>query len=231
MSSATLRGGTFNLLYGRDPARVVEEVWTFLDAGQLGFVCTQETADYVDALRASRLRVIGSGETCIVVHPRVKVRARRRFSYGDGWTTIRGGHHPPVVMWQALLDDWLTVRSVHLPTPSDWQGGRLDAPPERADDLRAASRGLVRYLRQGGARIAAGDYNEPPETRGVFSPHWIASETGSAIDAPVKGSGHGRIDYVLSRGCEVNGVRVVRGSGERSDHDPVRFRVARRFVR
>lgn len=224
-----MRGATFNLLYGRRPRVVVEEVWALVRAHDLAFVCTQETGDYVEALRGSGLRVIGSGESCIVVHPRIRVANRARFSYGDGWTTVRGGHHPPVVMWQADLAGWLRVRSVHLPTPSDWPGGLLQAPPERLDDLQAASTGLVVYFRGNHrARIAAGDWNEPPETRGAFSPRWIAGATGAEIDAPRDGSGHGRIDYVMSKGCDVVGAQVVHGLAERSDHDPVVFHVARR---
>lgn len=222
-----LRGGTFNLKFGRDVERVVEECRKLFGEYGLAFLCTQETDDYVDALREEFV-VVGAGESCVLVARRgVKVDQIRRHEYGDGWTTVRGGRFPPAVHWTVRLDEWLRVRSVHLPTPSEWVAGHPVAPPDRLDDLIGTALGLRRYLRGPNARLAAGDWNEPPETSGRYSPQWIAAESRSLIWAPKRSTGHGRIDYVMARGALVTDLHVDDVVTEHSDHEPVIFTVRR----
>lgn len=224
-----MRGGTFNLKYGRPPERVAGECHELFGEYGLTFLAVQEADDYLDVL-ADRFHVIGSGESVLLVERGVPVDRVRRHVYGDGWTTVRGGHFPPAVHWQARLAGWLRVRSVHLPTPSEWRDGHPVAPPDRLDDLFATAVGLRWFLRGTGARLAVGDWNEPPTTRGRYSPSWIAEEGGATIHAPESSTGHGRIDYAIASDCRVDELRIDDQVTEFSDHEPVIFRVRRSLV-
>jgi endonuclease/exonuclease/phosphatase family metal-dependent hydrolase len=230
----TLRGGTFNLLYGRDPERVIREVSRLFDKHGLGFLCVQEFSDYRDDFKAAGWTVVpehGPCESGVLVAPGVAVDEVSRHVYGDGWITVRGGRFPAAVHNEVRLAGWLRVRSVHLPTPTFWPNGRLMAPAERADDLRATMRGLWRFLARPGfwnARLVAGDWNEPPQTVGQWTPRWLARTTGSRLAVPTSREGHGRIDYAVVKGARVVEIFKDTTIPELSDHEPVIFKVVKR---
>lgn len=228
----TLHGGTFNLEYGRTVTRVVSEVKSLFAKHHLDFLAVQEFSDYRNAFRdTDGLKVIpttGACESGIIVREGVQVDKRSVHVYGDGWTTTRGGHFPAAVHNEARIGGWLYVRSVHLPTPTEWKDGRLKSPAERVDDLVATVRGLQDFFDHPAAvnaRLAAGDWNETPDTRGRFTPHWLATETKADIAVPTSRAGHGRIDYALAKGCAVQGIFKDELIPELSDHEPVIFRV------
>jgi hypothetical protein len=230
----TLRGGTFNLRYGRDPDQVIGEVARLFVKHHLDFLAVQEFSDYRNTFAARRgfqvVPTTGQCESGILVRLGVNIDKRSVHTYGDGWITIRGGHFPPAVHTEARLDGWLCVRSVHLPTPTEWEDGRVTAPPERLDDLIATMRGLRRYLNHPGfvnARLVAGDWNEPPHTTGQYTPSWLANTTSSNLAAPQSLAGHGRIDYVIGKGCRVEGIFKDTAIAELSDHEPVIFKVVK----
>lgn len=225
-----LRGGSFNLEYGRDPKRVLSEVNRLFIKHRLHFLCVQECSDYIQAFRTDPelvfIPTVGSVESGILVRRGVSISNKSSHIYGDGWITVRGGHYPAAEQYQALLAGWLYVRSCHLPTPSYWVNGNLRGPAERTDDLRATSRGLVRYFAPPSifrARLVAGDMNEPPTTAGAFSPRWIAKVTRAALAVPVSRAGHGRIDYVIHKGCRITTIFKDTKIPELSDHEPVIF--------
>jgi hypothetical protein len=230
----TLRGGTFNLRYGRDPLRVKREVLGLFGKHRLDFLAVQEFTDYRDTFRdTTDYRVIPSGGQCesgTLVRRGITVDRRQQYIYGDGWTTTRGGRFPAAVHNEARLAGWLYLRSVHLPTPSYWADGQLMAPEDRADDLRATMRGLWKYLAHPGTRnawLAAGDWNEPPGTIGRWSPRWLARTTGSRLRCPTSDEGHGRIDYAIVKGARIPDIYKDTVIPELSDHEPVIFTVRR----
>ena len=230
----TLRGGSFNLRYGRVPKRVVTEGANLFKRHDLDFLAVQEFSDYTEAFRRDpRFDVLpldGSAESGIVVRAGLPVDRVSHDTYGNGWTTVRGGHYPPATHHEARLDGWLYVRSVHLPTPSSWTHGRPQAPADRLDDLVATVEGLSVFLKPRSlrnARVVIGDWNEPPETRGTYTPNWLAEQTGAKIACPDSRAGHGRIDYALYKGCEVTGTFKDAATVEFSDHEPVIFTITR----
>jgi hypothetical protein len=230
----TLRGGTFNLRYGRDPHRVMWEVGRLFDKHRLHFLAVQEFSDYRNEFDASNgfdvVPVKGQCESGIIVRRGVPVDKRSVHVYGDGWITVRGGRFPAAVHNEARIAGWLYVRSVHLPTPTFWPDGRLRSPVERADDTIATMRGLRGFLGRPSfinARLAAGDWNEPPHTTGLYTPQWLARVTRSDMKAPQSLAGHGRIDYAIAKGARIEGILKDTAIPELSDHEPVVFQVVK----
>jgi hypothetical protein len=128
----TLRGGTFNLRYGRKPFVVLHEVSKLFTKHELDFLAVQEFSDYRETFaRSHDFNVIptsGQCESGIIVRRGIwfdKVKVR---TYGDGWVTVRGGRFPAAVHNEARLAGWLYVRSV---LPLD-RGGQVDAPRGRS---------------------------------------------------------------------------------------------------
>lgn len=230
----SLRGGTFNLRYGRDPQRVKREVTRLFREHRLNFLCVQEFSDYRDTFRDAGWQVVperGQCESGIIVRPRVPIDRRSVHTYGDGWITVRGGKFPAAVHNEARLAGWLYVRSVHLPTPTFWPDGiHPRGPLDRIDDLEATMRGLRKFLGHRGivnAWLAAGDWNEPPHTRGLYTPQWLARRTRSHLAVPESLAGHGRIDYAIAKGARVVGIVKDTKIPELSDHEPVVFKVVK----
>lgn len=229
-----LNGGTFNLRYGRDESRVRREVARLFVKHSLDFLCVQEFSDYRNDFREAGWTVVpenGPCESGILVADGVQVDRRTVHTYGDGWITVRGGRFPAAVHNEARIGGWLLVRSVHLPTPTYWPDGiRPRGPAERLDDLTATMRGLRRFLAHPGfihARLAAGDWNEPPHTTGIYSPQWLARVTRSELRSPQSREGHGRIDYAIAKGARLVDVKKDLLIPELSDHEPVVFKVVK----
>lgn len=230
----TLRGGTFNLEYGRDPIRVVAEVARLFTKHALDFLAVQEFSDYRDRFSVQRwcnvVPTTGACESGIIVRDGLAIDKRSVHVYGDGWITIRGGHFPAAVHNEARIGGWLYVRSVHLPTPTFWNDGRVRGPEERLDDLAATAEGLRRYFQHPAwinARLAAGDWNEPASTPGEYAPSWIAARSGADVAVPTSREGHGRIDYAMAKGARVEGIFKDVRIPELSDHEPVIFKVVK----
>jgi len=230
----TLRGGTFNLKYGRKPFVVLHEVTKLFAKHRLHFLAVQEFSDYRDTFdRSHEFAVIpnkGQCESGIIVRRGVPFDKVTAHVYGDGWITVRGGKFPAAIHNEARIGGWLYVRSVHLPTPIAWENGRIKGPHDRVDDLAATAEGLRRYFQHPcwiNARLAAGDWNEPPWTRGEYAPQWIATRSGAAIEAPQSLEGHGRIDYAMAKGARVVGIFKDTAIPELSDHEPVIFKVVK----
>lgn len=234
----TLRGGTFNLKYGRDPKRVHAETRRLGEKHALDFLNVQEFSDYLAFFEDSdywepfpkRGRENLGAESGILVRRGVAVSRVSQHVYGDGWTTTRGGHFPAAVHTELLIAGWLWDRSVHLPTPTEWIDGRVKAPTERLDDLEATMLGLSDYLDHPAvvhARLLAGDFNEPPTTTGKFTPRWLANAHDADLQAPTSREGHGRIDYAIGKGCRIVDTFKDTVIPELSDHEPVIFKVVK----
>lgn len=237
MTSNRLSGGTFNLKYGRDHAKVKHEIEGLLEKHDLDFLCLQEANDYYSVLNKIDGYDYIAGpdttgrESTILVKSTLKQDKIKFKKYGDGWTTLRGGKHSPTGQTQVRIDGWLFVRSLHIPTPSGWKNGKIDdsvTPPERKDDLIASMKGLKRYLGKStkrNARLAAGDWNEPPTTSGQYSPTWLRKTTKSSYHLPTSTAGHGHIDWMISKGIRVLSIIKDTHFKQGSDHKPVIFTV------
>jgi hypothetical protein len=213
-----IRGATYNCLLGRDPDRVARWVHHLMVTKQLSFVLVQEGHDYVEAFRAlDGCRVIsppgGHHETLIIVDASTASAAQWRVELEPlGWNTVRGGRAFPRTMAVCVLDGWLTVGSVHFPPSVSWHRGRMRGPEQRVRAYRRCSRRLARWL--GGHRrpvLVAGDYNEPADTRGRWSPRWIARVAGAHIWTT------GGIDFLIGDRVRVTGLHNVADRGG-SDH-------------
>jgi hypothetical protein len=231
MTERPFAGGTFNLLNGRSSKVVKSEVHRLWDTHGLDFLAVEEATEYRDVLS----NLVGSTyfcdpdapETGILVAHGLAVTDVKYGSFGDGWTTVRGGHRKPVAFPRLTVDGWLRIGAVHMPTPTVWGPGGLHAPPERLDDYMAIARKVRRFLdARRMTRAVMGDWNEPPMTMGPWSPGWIAAHTNSEIHCPPERAGHGRIDYVIGKRARI--TRVIKDTriAEKSDHEPVIFRIA-----
>jgi hypothetical protein len=228
-----LRGGTFNLLFGRNPQTVQQEVINLLTKHNLDFLCLEEAENYNGILSKipgytliSNTETWQGKESVLLVKNTYSIDRTAAWTYGNGWFTMKGRTHPPTGQAQARIDGWLIVRALHLPTPSHWVNGKLQGPKNRVDDLIEAMKGLQRFFSRPcivNARVAAGDWNEAPTTTGEFSPVWLASTTGAVAKAPVSRLGHGHIDWPMVKGAEIVEVFKDTEIQEGSDHEPVIF--------
>jgi endonuclease/exonuclease/phosphatase family metal-dependent hydrolase len=93
-----------------------------------------------------------------------------------------------------------------------WHAGRMHGPDERVKAYRRCSRAVVRWFgRRHRPALIAGDFNEPADTSGRWSPRWIARHTGTHIWTT------GGIDYVIGDRVKVTGMHNVADRGG-SDH-------------
>lgn len=235
--SNVLKGGTFNLRYGRPDDVVKGEVARLLFKHDLDFLCVQEANDYFKILPEIKgykyfatNAYPGGKESGILVKAELKTGKPAYDSYGDGFFNADGHHHAPLTFPRVTIDGWLRVGSIHLPVPSVWVNGVLDLPPRRLDDYLALAKKIYRFFRwsHGQARLIAGDWNEPLSTKGKWAPGWIADKSGAEGKTTESKAGHGRIDYPIYKNCYVRNVRKDLEIAEGSDHEPVIFVVVKR---
>lgn len=233
----TLKGGTFNLRFGRSPFTIRGEVERLLDKHNLDFLCVQEAASYrntllhnvddytyytgsVDSDQAHR-------NTGVLVKDGLGSK-HRVITAGDGWHAEGGGKRGPVVTHQVTVAGWCMVRSLHLPTPSEWYGGFIGGrtPSERKDDLIAAMKEERRFFTWPCvqyARVAAGDWNEPSTTVGLYTPRWLLNKTNAKVPTGLGES----IDYPVGKGLRFTSCFKDNKIAEWSDHEPVVFSITK----
>jgi hypothetical protein len=235
----TLKGGSFNLLYGRPKAVVKDEVIRLLKKHDLDVLFVQEANDYVGILHnipgyeyICKPSYFSSVEIGILVKKKFKIDRQKYLQYGDGWFRIggKGRRGPTPGFNQVRLDQTWVLRSLHLPTPSLWKDGKIDArrvPSDRADDLIAGMKKLRIFFSIPGksVRIACGDWNESNSTTGLYSPGWLQKVTGAKSMAPTSMEGHGHIDYPMVKGGHIVKIFKDLDIREGSDHEPVIFTI------
>lgn len=234
----TLRGGSFNLEFGRDPETVRMEVINFTKKHKLDFLCLQEAADYTNQLKTVPGYVFVAGgsshaarQSPILVKDTLSVSKVESVPYGNGWRGHGGLVHAATVDTVCKIN-WLKVRSIHLPTPSEWVNGHIGGrtPEGRKDDLIAGMKSLQGFLRFPCifvARIIVGDWNEPPTTSGEYSPRWLANVSKAKSYTPVSREGHGHIDWAMVKGAHITNIAKDLDIKEGSDHEPVFFTVVK----
>jgi hypothetical protein len=210
---------TFNLLRGRPANTVLHEVLALIDAAKLDGLAVQEAEGYFQPL--NRLKGFDyfadpeNPENAILVP---EGRGSKFFTHevGDGWTREGGAHRGASEFPRVTIDGWCRLGSTHWPPSTNWKDGRLVAPPERVDDVRAWAAACQRFLdRDKGTSVLLGDNNERSSTRGEFSPGWVAQQTGAKIGTSTKT----KIDWGMVVGGRFENVRTspIR---EGSDHEP-----------
>lgn len=227
-------GGTWNMERDRPPAMAAASALALMRSKGLAFLCVQECAGYLKALRAAagdQFDVIaftidpGRNESAIIVRADVdhghgfQARATR-----SGWITVRGGHTAPKYLTTVRVD-WLRVVCGHTAPSVHWTRGRILGPIRRVASMRQFARAVVRFAKaHAGPLLVACDWNATPEARGRYTPYWIGRKAGLHIAAPAKGTHGGNrvIDYALVRDC---GARATREKQRGSDHYAVTFKV------
>lgn len=236
-----LRGGTWNMLAGRDEDAAATSALALMRSRDLDFLCIQESRGYLDALRVwsgppGEFRVIAfsdavrgsDSESAIIVradHPHGPGHQVKATS--AGWFRADGSKTGPKYFTTVKFADGLRVASIHAAPSVRWRGGRVLGPVRRVISMREFARSVVRFAKaHPGPLVIAGDWNATPEARGRYSPHWIAAKAGLRIVATQKGT-HGvahRIDFALVRGCAATARREKRRG---SDHFAVVFTIGR----
>lgn len=211
------RGGTWNLKVHRKPALVVAEVEELLDERDLDFLCVQEANDYRRGLRTIpgyryfTGRVPGSQMDGGILVRKGLHTSRRRLHALSMLTWARWkypGQHWPRTAFSEVIEG-IQVWSVHMP-PGGPNGGGGEGAAFRSC-LAYLERRLKAHGKNPRPRIVWADWNNPAGDNSPHSPRWMAARIGM----DVHGSG---IDYVLTRGVKVTGLRELHFG--HSDHRP-----------
>lgn len=232
-----LRGATYNVERDRSPKDVHRWLGKFAKSNKLDFVQVQEINGYHKALNSipgyklvTFPKAKDHGESGILVRDGLLQQHAHYLQPKGGWTTVRGGHAAARSPVMVKLAGWLEVASVHQPPSVDWKHGKMVGPENRVDTYRYTSEAVAKFAqRQVAAHphdglLIGGDWNEAASTRGKYSPNWIASQAGMTTHGG-RNTGHGPIDYELSRGLRMSHIRVGPKGG--SDHNIETFTVTR----
>lgn len=225
-----MRGGTFNLLTGRDPDVVRKEVKFILKKFDLDFLCVQESTKYQKTLHdipgysyytGGSVNGGAATEIGILVRDDHLVTNVNNRAYGDGWLGVGWGdiRMLPRNFLILTIDGLFRVGNCHFPPGTDLVNA---SPKDRYEDYAALSKRILRFLSGPSRkkRIVCMDANCPPYVRARYSPRWIANQTGATLSAP-----DDRIDYILTKGLIVDKIKKINPefSREKSDHNLVIF--------
>ncbi len=222
----TLRGGTYNVHVTRTPASAKAAVTKILKEQNLDFLQLQEISRFHKELRSipgyKLITFPGAkdhGESGVLVREGLKLDDREVLQSKGSWSSPDGAYRAPRAAAAVKVAGWLNVVSLHAPPAVDWKNGQPVGPERRIKSYQSLSRELVRYARrnEGEAVLLGGDWNEGARSTGVGSPSWVARQAGMQKHP----SGH--IDWAMSRGAKVNGVKVHGKYG--SDHHLVTYTV------
>jgi hypothetical protein len=223
-----LRGGTLNLLCGRDPDRVAAWVDTWATTRRLDFLALQETGRYCRHLEALEgWQLIAPAwpdrrwpETAVLVRDGIAAGPGYLVATRATWHTPDGIPRGPRRFTTVQVAGWIRVTSVHYPAGVRFLNGHATGGRDRVTAYLTCSARLEDHChRWPGPLALVGDWNAPRAASGPGSPRWLATRNHL--------QGHGaRIDYPLIRGCVLGGVRVWHDTGG-SDHPAVTFTVTR----
>lgn len=200
----TFEIGILNVHEGRDRATAAKAVAEIMARHELDAMLLQESGPYLDRLATlPGVRLAAFDRTCgtsILVREGLEVSHVVVLPIGPRWR-FRGHWKPRRAVCAAVLDNRLRVVTYHGPAV-------VQNPINRAAQ-RLGLRRLVRWLNRRPALplLMGGDWND-----GIGSPvvEQFAHEVGGTLHP-----GH-RIDFAMSRRCEISNVRVLEEGG--SDH-------------
>lgn len=218
-----MRGGTYNVKYGRNPEVVRDEVIDIMGEADLDWLALQETNDYYDILKdlpglhtytGHSVNIGAQREVAIVVKSKHEVTRLSSKAFGDGWMG-QGFRMRPRCFLKLVINEKHSVATTHLPPKTNL---KTHTPSDRYDDYVALAKRARNYL-SGFSRFTrtlAMDANTWPSNENLYSPAWIAEETGAKLLSP-----DNKLDYFLTKGLVVPSVTKLRNFPENSDHDPV----------
>jgi hypothetical protein len=202
----TLPVGILNFEYGRDPQVVQRELHEAFMLYGLGALCGQEAADYRHMLQRlpfadcyTDTSARGNTQNVILVAKDRKARFPRYKTVGDGWIVGGGREHAPSPFPRVTVDG-IRLGSVHWPSDTKWVRGRVTGPRPRINDVEAQAKQDARFLRFPGKRAILGDFNEDPDTQGLYTPSWVAHQGNARIAHP---GTKWNIDYAIYKGVKV----------------------------
>jgi hypothetical protein len=220
-----MRGGTFNLLYGRNPKTVQSEVIQLLAEKDLDYLGVQEATDYRLLLHdipgytyytGGSVNGGASTEVGILVKSEHDVSNVRNRAYGDGWWSakVNGVRMQPRTFLVLTINRKHKKAVVHFPPSVNL---KKQTPQDRYEDSVILAKRCRRFLSGPSfkTREIMGDWNVAPYVRARFSPSWIANQTGATLTSPDDG-----IDYILTKGLNVDKIKKIK-MPEKSDHNPV----------
>lgn len=230
-----MRGGTFNLLYGRDPEVVKKEVTFLLKEHDLDYLAVQESTDYRLVLHdiegysyytGGSVNGGAATEIGFLVRSDHEVTNVKNKAYGDGWWgTAAKTRMEPRNFLTLTINGKHKKAVVHFPPNVNLKTGQ---PEDRYLDSVALAKRCRGFLSGPSfkTREILGDWNTEPFIHVPYSPRWIANATGATLSSP-----DDKIDYALTKGLSVVTIKKVRTQRERSDHDLVIIETRPRFKR
>lgn len=210
------RSGTLNAEYGHAPEKHARKIVREFDRIPLEVLCLNESRDYNRVLtrmarrRGYRLVVRrtqqGSDQCTALVRDPEKLGAAWTFEAGPGWARAGGGRMAPMQPLAFWYDGVLYV-SLHAPVAA-WEPGAVRGIRKWRGGIqrRLAYRAFMRRLVLFAERhpdvpiVMWGDWNATPQTRGPWSPRWLARKIGGRIVSAGVDTGHGEIDFAIVRG-------------------------------
>lgn len=154
----TLVLASWNMEYGRDPARAAADLHELLTSLQPDVLVLQEGADYHRAIKTAAARSgyvalmsnkPGRWHNIVLTRLDHKVTGARFVRLSPhGWRLAAGGTHAELWATSWLIGGWLRVIDVHMPPSVNWPGGRIRGPVMRVAAYVAAIRKLRRWARR-----------------------------------------------------------------------------------
>lgn len=230
-----MRGGTFNLLYGRDPEVVQKEVEFLLHHYQLDYLGVQESTDYRLVLHdipgysyytGGSVNGGAATEIGMLVKDEHTVTNVKNKAYGDGWFGVKADTRMEPRNFLTLTINGKHKKAVvHFPPSVDL---RSRSPKDRYEDTARLAKRCRAFLSGPSfkTREILGDWNTEPFNRSRYSPSWIAHQTGATLTSP-----DDRIDYILTKGLVVDSIKKIQTRREKSDHNLVIYVTRTKFRR
>jgi GH25 family lysozyme M1 (1,4-beta-N-acetylmuramidase) len=216
------RVGSYNAEFGHRPVKAwAEQIIARLETQKLDVLAVDEAQDYFDVLKtlaeAKGHTVVGSGKgsrNALVVRKGLSVSNVRTVP-GDVTTWFNPHGHPMSMPRPVVADiDGVTYVVIHAPVDA-WEahphGGRtLTGPELRVQAYKDFTTNLVAFFAATpGPVTVLGDWNASPVTVGKFSPSWVADQVDARFFRPFASTGHGEIDFGITRGASTITKPVV----------------------
>ncbi|GAB2970377.1 hypothetical protein [Nocardioides montaniterrae] len=216
-----MKVGWYNVEYGHPVREHVAMILARFERERLDTMMLTEVADYAARLKIEAAKVgyalVTKGSTHAELNQAILVRGGVHI--GKVWTIpmkasyfARNGDvrrsQPPLVARLNGINHVVVHAPVHAWVPG--KGGRhFTGPIRRRLAYRAYMLRLARAVkRMAWPAIMGPDWNANPDTHGRWSPAWLAHKIGGEIVRPHASTGHGEIDFAITKGIRLTNVRV-----------------------
>lgn len=239
----TIRAATYNVEFGHAPSPHARMIMDRFEHEQIDILAMQEVNDYLPALKKickphqliySR-KGRGANHVAFLIRDGIKtgdgIKIGKHWSFRAGvWYKSTDGHPMAPARPLAVRAAGATFLTLHAPVHA-WVAGPHGHTFTGPRLRRIAYQTFIARLRLFVWRnrktpiVMLGDWNAtpPPNTMGAWSPAYLASSIGGRFVRPFASTGHGEIDYAITRGMDSLGchVRVAPPNLPRSDHSLV----------